>query len=77
MTAKKRITDARNDADGNISHVQFDGSKRFTPVDRAIEMAKRDRIENAHVSHTKDGKEYLRTNPNKKKGDNLDEMAGD
>lgn len=75
--AKRKVTDARQDRDGNISHVKLEGNQNFTPVEKAIEMAKRGGLENAHAVRKKDGGEYLRTNPDGKAGNNLDEMAQD
>lgn len=77
MAAKKRIIDARADSDGDITHVKFDGNSKFTPVDKAIPMADRGEIENTHVVRAHDKKTHLRTNPDSKKSNNLDDMAGD
>ena len=77
MTEKKRITDAREDSKGNISHVKFSGNKSFTPVDQAIKMTEAGQVDGAHVVHPKDGDKFLRSNPDSKKGNNLDELAGD
>ncbi len=46
------------------------------PIDTAIRMAEKGLIENAHAVETKFGK-HLRSNPDKKKSNNLDELAGD
>lgn len=75
MATPRKIADARSDKDGNISHVLFEGNKNFTPVERAIEMADQGKVENAHAVHPKAGSSYLRTNPDNKTGNNLDEMA--
>ncbi len=77
MTGKKKIVDARQDKNGTISHVQFAGNQNFTPVEKAIGMAEQGKIENAHAVNRKDGSQFLRSNPNNKPGDNLDEMAQD
>ena len=77
MPTKKVIVDAKGDKDGDTVSVLFKGNKSYTPVERAIEMAKKDQIENAHVSHTGRGKEYLRTNPDGSECNNLDTMVGD
>ena len=74
---KKIIFDARGDKDGDITYVKFRGNSNFTSLDTAIGMAKRGKIENAHVSRTAAGREYLRTNPNSSEQDNLDTMVGD
>ena len=73
----KKIVDARADSDGDITDVLLQGNSTFTPLQTAIRMADRGQIENAHVSHTGEGKPYLRTNPNGEEWDNLDYMAGD
>jgi hypothetical protein len=77
VASRRKVTDARQDEDGNISHVQLDGNRKFTSVDKAVEMAEQGRIANAHSVTKRDGSKYLRSNPNSKSNDNLDEMAGD
>lgn len=75
MSSKRKVVDARQDEKGNISHVRLEGNRNYTPVDTAINMAKRGDLANAHAVTRRDGKEYLRTNPDKKASNNLDEMA--
>jgi hypothetical protein len=77
MAAKKKVVNAREDESGNISHVQFAGNQKFTSVETAIGMAEQNKIENAHAVTRKDGTQFLRSNPNNKSRDNLDEMAQD
>ena len=77
MTNKRKIVDARADSEGDISHVLFQGNSRFTPVEQAIPIAERGEIENTHVVHARDKKVHLRSNPDRKRSNNLDEMAGD
>lgn len=72
---KKKIVDAKENEDGIINAVKFDGNKNFTNIEKAIEMAKDDKIEDVNVSKSKSGKEYIRKNPNKSKEDNLDTLA--
>lgn len=75
---KREIVAARGDDDGDITHVKFKGNSRFTPVDQAIPMAERGEIKNTHAVHPTDGrKDHLRTNPDNRKRNNLDDMAGD
>lgn len=73
----KKIVDAKADSDGDITTVRFQGNATFTPLDTAIRMAERGQIENVHVSHTGEGRAYLRTNPDGRERNNLDHMAGD
>ena len=77
MPGKKRIIDARGDADGDTTHVLFDGNQRFTSVDQAIPMADRGDIENTHVVRRQNSKVHLRTNPDGRERNNLDYMVGD
>lgn len=74
---KRKVVDARQDPKGNISHVLLDGNQNFTPVEKAIKMANQDKLENAHTVTRKDGTKYLRSNPDSRTGNNLDEMAQD
>ncbi len=77
MTKKRKIVDARADSEGDITHVKFEDNSRFTSVEQAIPMADRGEIENTHVVRAADKKTHLRTNPDSKKSNNLDDMAGD
>lgn len=75
MEKPKKIVDARKDKGGNISHVLFEGNERNTPIQKAVEMADKGKIEGAHGVHPKKGDPYLRSNPDNKKRNNLDFMA--
>jgi len=77
MSKQKKIVDARADADGDITHVRFEGNSRFTSVERAIPMADRREIKDTHVVRASDKKTHLRTNANGRERDNLDYLAGD
>ena len=77
MAPKRRIVDARADSEGDITHVLFEGNARFTSVETAIPMADRGEIENTHVVRARDKKVHLRTDPDGRKSNNLDDMAGD
>lgn len=76
MSAKK-VVNARADKDGNITHVLLDGNQNFTPIEKAIEMADRGDISNAHSVRRRNAKTHLRMNPDGKQSNNLDDMAGD
>ena len=73
----KKIVDTKANRDGDITAVLFQGNVTFTPLPTAIRMAERGQIENAHVSHTGEGRPYLRANPDGRERNNLDYMAGD
>lgn len=74
---RRRVVDARADSEGDITHVRLSGNQRFTPVEKAIEMADRGEIANAHSVRRSNAKTHLRTNPDGKLSNNLDDMAGD
>ncbi|MGI8543361.1 MAG: DUF3892 domain-containing protein [Aridibacter sp.] len=74
---KRKITDAVADDKGNITKVKIQGNKTFTPVKTAIQMTKRGEIDAVAVKKTAKTKEHLRTRPNSKTSDNLDDLAGD
>lgn len=76
-TGGRKVVDARQDSKGNITQVKIQGNQNFTPVETAIGMAKRGELANAHAVQKRDGSEYLRTNPDGKTKNNLDEMAKD
>jgi len=74
---KRKVIDASQDSKGNITQVKIQGNQNFTPVEKAIDMAKRGELANAHAVRKQGGGEYLRTNPDGKTKNNLDEMAKD
>lgn len=77
MTKKRKIVAARADKKGNITHVKLDRNTNYTSVEVAIPMADRGEIDNTHVVRAPGKKTHLRTNPDGRTGNNLDDMAGD
>lgn len=75
MSSKRKVVDAKQDSNGNISHVKLEGNQNFTPKEKAIEMTEKGQLENVHVVTRTDGSQHLRTNPDSKTKNNLDEMA--
>lgn len=75
MSKPRKIVDARQGDDGNISHVRLQGNQNYTPSEKAVEMADQGKIEGGHAVHPKSGDPYLRTNPDNKTQNNLDDMA--
>jgi hypothetical protein len=73
----KTIVDAKADSKGNIASVRFQGNSSFTPLETAIRMADRGDVTNAHVVRPSAGNPYLRSNPDRNVGNNLDHLAGD
>jgi hypothetical protein len=77
VTKGRKVVDARADSKGNISHVRLEGNERFTPVKTAIGMADRGELSNAHSVRREGAVTHLRTNPDRRTSNNLDDMAGD
>lgn len=72
---KKKIVGAKKNKKGNITNVLFENNKNYTSIKKAIEIAKRHGIENINVIEAIDKKPHLRTKADKKKNNNLDDMA--
>ena len=72
---KKKVIDAISDNKGNISAIKIQGNKSFTPKKIAIKMADKNEFSNVIAVHPSRGKAYLRSKPDSKKSNNLDEMA--
>lgn len=70
----KKIIDAQNYSNGNVSAVKLEGNSTFTPIGTAIKMAEDGKID-AVVVNPKSGKKYIRSKPDGKKKNNLDELA--
>lgn len=75
--APRKVIDARADSEGVITHVKLEGNTNFTPIKKAIDLADRGEISNAHAVRRSNAKPHLRTNPDGKRSNNLDDMAGD
>ncbi len=76
MTGRK-VVGARADSKGNITHVKISGNQNFTPVPTAMRMADRGELSNAHSVRRQGAAPHLRTNPDGRRSNNLDDMAGD
>ena len=76
MPKKKKIVDAKADPKGNIVAVKIEGNSTFTPLKTAIRMTEQGLID-AVVVKPKGRPKHLRTRPDSKTTNNLDDMAGD
>jgi hypothetical protein len=73
MSHKSKITKVKKNSEGDITDVMLNDGKVY-PIDDAIIMAKDDLIEGVNVGKAKNGREYLRSNPNGELEDNLDNL---
>jgi hypothetical protein len=67
----KKIIDVRKDDKGVITDYLLEGNQNFTSKETAIRMVKNGTIVEVNVAESRNENEYIRSNPNKKKKDNL------
>ncbi|MCM1991682.1 DUF3892 domain-containing protein [Oceanirhabdus seepicola] len=68
-----KITNVRKNTDGDITAVKLDNNQEVN-IQEAISMTEEGKIEGVNVSYAKNGRSYLRSNPNGVQQDNLDQM---
>ncbi|WPC39943.1 DUF3892 domain-containing protein [Clostridium sp. JS66] len=71
MSDKSKVVRVKKNPQGDITDVMLENGNVYS-IDEAIMMAKDDLIEGVNVGKAKNGREYLRSNPNGSEGDNLD-----
>lgn len=67
-----RIEKVRKNAAGDITDVMLDGN--IYSIDQAVELARDGMIEGVNVSRARNGREYLRSNPDDRAANNLDNL---
>lgn len=73
MDNKSKIIKVKKNQDGDITDVMLDNGNVYS-VNEAIMMTKDGLIEGVNVGKARNGREYLRSNPNDTEGDNLDSI---
>lgn len=73
MSDKAKIIKVKKNSHGDITDVMTDNGNVYA-INDAIMMAKDGVIEGVNVGRAKNGREYLRSNPNGSENDNLDNM---
>lgn len=68
-----KIVKVRKNNDGDITDVMLQNGNIFS-MNEAIMMAKDNKIEGVNVSKAKNGREFLRSDPNDNEDDNLDNL---
>ncbi|NMM63260.1 DUF3892 domain-containing protein [Clostridium sp. P21] len=71
MSDKSKVMKVKKNSQGDITDVMLENGNVYS-IDEAVMMAKDDLIEGVNVGKAKNGREYLRSNPNGSEGDNLD-----
>jgi hypothetical protein len=74
MNDKTKIVKVRKNNQGDITDVMLQDGNVYA-IEDAIMMAKDHRIEGVNVGKSRNGREYLRSNPNEDKSDNLDNIS--
>lgn len=70
-----KIVAARNDDEGRIAAVRFEGNSTFTPLATAVRIAEREGIQDHHIVRSPHARTHLRSNPDGRSANNLDELA--
>ncbi len=73
MNNQSKIIKIKKNPDGDITDVMLNNGNVYS-INDAIMMAKDGLIEGVNVGRAKNGREYLRSNPNDVKNDNLDTL---
>lgn len=74
MDNKSKILKVKKNPDGDITDVMLEDGNVYS-INEAIMMTKDGLIEGINVGKAKNGREYLRSNPNDRDKDNLDNMS--
>ncbi len=73
MEEKSKVIKVRKNNDGDITDVMLENGNVYS-IDEAVMMAKDNLIQGVNVGTARNGRHYLRGNPNDKDNDNLDNM---
>lgn len=71
---KFTITKVRKNDEGDIVEVMLNDGNSY-PIQDAIEMVKNDKIDGVNVGKSKNGREFLRANPDGDESNNLESMS--
>jgi hypothetical protein len=73
MNNSTSIIKVKKNNDGDITDVMLENGNVYS-INEAITMARDGLIEGVNVSRAKNGREYLRSDPNGTENDNLDNL---
>lgn len=73
MDNKSKIAKVKKNPDGDITDVMLDNGNVYS-INEAIMMTRDGLIQGVNVGKARNGREYLRSNPNDSEGDNLDNI---
>ncbi|CAI6054396.1 DUF3892 domain-containing protein [Cohnella sp. JJ-181] len=75
MADRQQVVGVRKNGDGDIVELKL-SSGQVVGYKEAQQMAKNDQIENVNVFRGRDGDEHLRSNPDGREDNNLDNLPG-
>jgi len=75
MANREQVVAVRKNGDGDIVELKL-SSGQVVGYKEAQQMAKNDQIENVNVFRGRDGDEHLRSNPDGREDNNLDNLPG-
>ncbi|WP_217596687.1 DUF3892 domain-containing protein [Cohnella sp. GbtcB17] len=75
MANREQVVAVRKNGDGDIVGLKL-SSGQVVGYKEAQQMAKNDQIENVNVFRGRDGDEHLRSNPDGREDNNLDNLPG-
>lgn len=75
MADREQVVAVRKNGDGDIVELKL-SSGHVVGYKEAHQMAKNDQIENVNVFRGRDGDEHLRSNPDGREDNNLDNLPG-
>lgn len=73
MKDTTKIIKVRKNNDGDITDIMLQNGSIFS-INEAIMMARDNKIEGVNVGKAKNGREFLRSDPNGNEDDNLDNL---
>lgn len=73
MQDRTRIIKVRKNNEGDITDVMLENGNVYS-INEALVMARDGLIQGVNAAHSKNGRDYLRSNPNDEKEDNLDNL---
>lgn len=71
MSDKSKVIKVKKNSQGDITDIMLENGTVHS-ITEAISMAKDNLIDGVNVGKAKNGREYLRSNPNGNENDNLD-----
>ena len=72
---KKEIAEVIEDSTGRNVLFRFEGNTTFTDVGTVVRLAEDHKIKGVHVSTSKNGLRFIKTNPDNDPANNLDALA--